>query len=199
MISISVSQNINRLLNLDKQLVFAAAKTLTQIAKQGQTAAVKEIQKVLKPRTPWYLPQNALGVHIKMATRGDLSSEVKSSADFLAKLKRGETHVPSAGRSSVAVPTRAIRPTGREVIRAGQRPRSLIGKGAFIVTARTGQRLLVRRRGLRPGDLEVLYVLKPSTRRPKKDPMTRAVRQTVTQRFGPTFAQNFADAIKTAR
>jgi minor tail protein Z (GPZ) len=196
-ISISVSNNINKLLSLDKQLVFAAAKSLTQIAKEGQTAAIEGIKSELTIRSEWYLPSRRFGVRIKTATKTDLSSEVKSAADWLAKLATGETHTPTGGRSTIAVPTSVLQPTGREIIPRALRPRQL--KNAFVIKTTDGRQLLVKRVGPRPRDLKVYYVLEPKTRRPKKNPLTKAVERTVTQRFGPVFAENFKQAIATAR
>jgi hypothetical protein len=194
-----VSDFSKGLLSLDKQIVFAFAKSLTQMAKEGQSAAIEDIKTELDPRSEWYLPSRKQGVRIKAATKQDLSSEVKSGADWLAKLKEGETHTPSGGRSAIAVPTSALQPTGREIIRRADRPRGSRLRKAFVIKTRNGTRLIVKRVGLRPQDVQVLYVLEPKTRRPKKDPMSKAVQRTVTQRFGPAFAQNFADALRTAK
>jgi hypothetical protein len=199
MISISVSNNINALLSLDKQIVFAAAKSLTQIAKLGQAAAIEDIKSELNTKSEWYLPGRKYGVRVKTATKQDLSSEVKSAADWLAKLKLAETHTPSGGRQAIAVPTAAIQPTGKEIIRAALRPRGSKLKKAFVITTRGGTKLIVKRVGPRPQDLQVLYILEPKTRRPKRDPLTKAVVRTVQQRFGPVFAENFKQALATAK
>ena len=199
MISIQVSDHIKALFSIDKQLLFATAKTLTQIAKQGQAAAIEDIKSELTTRSEWYLPGRKFGVRIKGATKTSLSAQVYSGADWLAATEAGETHTPSGGRSSIAVPTSAIQPTGREIIRKPLRPRGSRLKKAFVIKTHSGQRLLVKRVGPRPQDLQVLYVLETKARRPKRNPMTKAVERTVTQRFGPTFAENFRQAIKTAK
>lgn len=199
MISISVSGNINALLSLDKQLVFAVAKSLTQVAKLGQAAAIEGIKNELTVRTEWYLPGRKYGVRIKTATKTDLSAEVKSAADWLAAIETGETHTPTGGRSMIAVPTSAVQPTGQEIIRRALRPRGSQLKKAFIIKTTDGRQLLVKRVGPRPRDLKVYYVLEPQTKRPKKHPFTQAVVRTVQQRFGPVFAENFKQALASAK
>ena len=198
-INISVSDNVNALLSLDKQIVFAAAKSLTQVAKESQKAVIDGIQGDFTIRSDWYLPSRKYGIRIKTATKQDLSAEVKSSADWLAAQELGQTHTPRGGRQEIAVPTSAIQPTGREVIRRPLRPRGSKNRKAFIITSHRGNRLLVKRVGPRPQDIIVLYVLERSAPRKKKTPMTTAVKRTVEQRFGSIFNRNLKDAIATAK
>lgn len=194
MFSVETSGDFKGLVSLDKQLKFATAKTLTQTVKLAQAEGIEEIKRELKPRSEWYLPSRAPGVRVRTADKNNLRAELYSNADWLAKLATGETHTPSGGRQSVAVPTRAIQPTGREVIARAKRPRNL--KNAFVIKARSGQRLLVKRAGRA---LEVLYVLKKSTRRPTKNPLIVAAKRVVSERVGPLFSQNLADALRTAK
>jgi minor tail protein Z (GPZ) len=212
MTSISVSDNINALMSLDKQLIFATAKSLTQVAKAGQSAAVQQIPKELNTSRPWYLPSNKYGVRIKPATKQNLSSEVYSNADWLAALATGQPHVAQGG-GQIAVPTDAARPLP---IRKGKRPRGSFWKKAFIIKTKSGLELIVKRPDLQTlalkkrgiglkrvsrssGYLVVGYVLKRSVRRPKKDPLTHAVARTVEQKFPGIFSANLKDAIATAK
>lgn len=199
MISVETSGNINALISLPKQLTFAAAKTLTQVAKLGQTEGIDEIKSELTVRSEWYLPSRKFGVRIRTATKQRLTSEIYSGADWLAKTAAGETHTPTGGRQSIAVPTAAIQPTGREVIRRPLRPRGSKLKKAFIIETHRGNRLLVKRVGKRVQDLLVLYVLERSAKRPAKNPILKAARRVVEQRFAPLFSQNLVDAVRTAK
>lgn len=198
-VDVQISDNINKLISLDKQILFATAKSLTQVARDCQKEVIANINEDLTVRSEWYLPSRAFGIKItkKLATKTDLSVEISSKADWLVATEQGREHVPSGGRESIAVPTAAVRPTGREIIRRPLRPTRL--KKAFIVTDRSGRRMLFQRVGPRPQDLKLMYFLDPKTRRPKKQPFTRGVREGFTKNYGALFHDNLIRAVQSAR
>lgn len=191
-IGISISGNLDALTSLDKQLVFATAKSLTQAAKEGQKAAVERIPRELNTTRPWYLPSNKFGVRIKPATKQNLQSEVYSDANWLAELATAQPHVAQNG-GQVAIPTAVTRPLP---IRRSNRPRGAAWRNAFILKTKSGAELIAKHID---GRLVIGYVLKRIVRRPKKDPLTSAVKQAVKEKFGTIFGKNLADAIRTAK
>jgi hypothetical protein len=195
---VEISGSLDQLLTLEKQLIFAMAKTVTQVEKLAQGKAIENIQRQLNPRSEWYLPSNALGVRITVARPTNPTfGEVKSAASFLTALETAQEHDPTNGAAEVAVPSYGVRPTGRELIPTSMRPRNLAN--AVLIQARDGRRFIFIRTGPGRRDLKLAYVLEPHTSRPQKTPLTDAVKETFEKEYGPAFAQNLADAIATAR
>lgn len=192
MITTETTGNLDQLIDFGKQLRFATAKTLTQVAKRAQAKAIEKIKAQVHPRAAWYLPSNRFGVRITPARPDSLTAEVKSDAYWLAALDQAQRHTAEAGHMLI-VPTDVL----RRLLGDKNRPqRPGVFAKTFIIKTEAGLELLCKRTG---ATIVVLAVLKQSVPRPQKTPLTSAVIETFEKEFAPTFAQNLADAIATAR
>ncbi len=190
--SIEVSKNIKKLFNLDKQIIFAAAQSLTEVAKESQTAVIADIEQTFTTRGKWYLPGNKYGIKIKAAKKNDLTAEVKTAADWLTLHETGGTKTPQG--KHLAVPTDNVRRTKRQIITRSQRPRNL--KRSFVIQTASGP-VLFQRKGKKK--IVALYDLKPKVKIKKESTVIEPTRRTVQQRFDRIFEKNLANAVKTAK
>jgi hypothetical protein len=83
MFDIHTSGDIAKGLNLEKQIRFAAASTLTKVAGRSQDAVNTALQGEFVIRKPWWKHTSRHGIKIKKATKTDLVSAVYTSADWL--------------------------------------------------------------------------------------------------------------------
>lgn len=190
--SIEVSKNIRKLFNLDKQIIFAAAQSLTEVAKESQTAVIADIEQTFTTRGKWYLPSNKFGIRVKAAKKNDLTSEVKTAADWLALHETGGTKTPQG--KHLAVPTDNVRRTKRQIITRSQRPKNL--KRSFVIQTASGP-VLFQRRGKKK--IVAVYDLEPKVKIKKESTVIEPTRRTVQQRFDAIFEKNLAKAVQTAK
>jgi hypothetical protein len=190
--SIEVSDNIKKLFNLDKQIIFAAAQSLTQVAKESQTAVIADIEHTFTTRGKWYLPSNKFGIRVKPARKTDLTAEVKTAADWLALHETGGTKTPQG--QHLAVPTDNVRRTKRQIITRSQRPRNL--KRSFVIQTAHGPVLFQRKN---KKTIVALYDLEPRVKIKKESTVIAPTIETVQKRFDAIFEKNLANAVKTAK
>ncbi|MDQ3820401.1 MAG: hypothetical protein M3362_22345, partial [Acidobacteriota bacterium] len=139
---IEVSDNIKKLFNLDKQIIFAAAKSLTQVAKEAQSEVQSAIKSTFTTRGPWYLPSNKFGVRIKTASKTDLTSSVGTNADWLLDHETGGVKTPQASANLAIPEVGAARPTIDAKVPAALKPRRILPNASNLATGK-----LVRARG----------------------------------------------------
>jgi hypothetical protein len=178
--------------NLDKQMRFGTAVGLTKTAKDGQTAVQGALRGNFTLRGTWFEQNNKFGIKVKPATKADLSSEVRSSADWLLKQYKGGNYLPYK-HNLLAIPTSNVRRNKRQIVPRAQRPLNL--KNAFVITTKKGVKVLFQRKGRgRKKDLVAMYILVPKVRIHAIDaffdPITKVI-----QRRGP---QNIIDGIAQA-
>jgi hypothetical protein len=189
---IEVSKDIRKLFNLDKQIIFATAQSLTAVAKEAQTSVIAEIEQTFTTRGKWYLPGNKYGVKIKAARKDDLSAEVKTAADWLVLHETGGTKTPQG--HSLAVPTENVRRTKRQIITRGQRPRNL--KRAFVINTQSGP-VLFQRKNKR--SIVALYNLEPRVPIKRESTVVAPTEKVVQARFDKIFVEKLANAVRTAK
>ncbi|HEX8773267.1 MAG TPA: hypothetical protein VF735_06640 [Pyrinomonadaceae bacterium] len=191
-ITTEVSSDVEKLLSLDKQIRFATAKTLTDVAKEAQSASIEAIQEHFITRNNWYLPSNRYGVHIEPATKENLQSAVKTDAYWLRPHETGEDKIPHHSQN-IAVPTRNARPNPRQIIPSSLKPRNLVN--AFVIKTRRGPVLFQR-----VGKLLVpLYGLEKRVSIRRESTVIEPTMKTVEQRLGKIFFENLRKALETAK
>jgi hypothetical protein len=192
--SIEVSKNIRKLFNLDKQIIFAAAQSLTEVAKEAQTGIVADFagNKTFTARGKWYLPGNKFGIKVKFARKNDLESGVKTAADWLTLHETGGVKTPQGHH--LAVPTHNVRRTKRQIITRSQRPKNL--KRSFVIQTRSGP-VLFQRRGKKK--IVALYDLEPKVNIKRESTVIEPTRRIVQRRFDQIFEKNLANAVRTAK
>lgn len=191
-------QGVEALLSLDRQITFAAAQTLTGLAKQGQAASQRAIQSTFVTRGRWYLASNALGVRVKPARRDDLEASVHSGADFLKQHETGGVKRSRSGKdlAIAIVGTGGARPRITSKLRRELKPGALGGK-AFRINTRSGP-VLFYRRGKKQ-KLTALYTIEKSGRIRKQSVIVEPVTKVVFRRAAPLFVENLKKALASAK
>jgi hypothetical protein len=179
-------------IDLEKQLTFAVATTLTAVAKEAQSAVVEDIQETFTTRGNWYLPRNKFGIKIEAARKDHLSAAVKTEAYWLAIHETGGIKTP--GGKYLAIPTDNVRRTKRQIIKRSQRPRNLIRP--FVLNTINGPVLFQRKnkRAIVP-----LYQLEPKAKIKKESTVIETTVRVVRERFSRILGEKLAEAIRTAR
>lgn len=107
MADVEVSGDVRAVVTFDQQLTYAAARALTQTAKDSQTASVEAIRRTFTTRGAWYMPGNRFGVRITPATKARLEGAVRTAADWLIPHETGEDKVASGGGPARRPPRRS--------------------------------------------------------------------------------------------
>lgn len=126
-------EHLGKMQLIEKQLPWAAAQALNDVAKGFQADERQVISGGMTIRRPWVLQ----GVKID---RGDFATKQKVEArvrvdeqhDFLVKFEQGGARLPRTGRS-LAVPVN-VRRTKAQIIQKAQRPKSFNFQQGFSST-----------------------------------------------------------------
>jgi hypothetical protein len=182
-------------LNLEKQIVFAAAQALTDTAKAGQALARKNLRDTFTVRNQW--PERGpLAVKIKPATKATLSASIDTAADFLVVQEKGGTKYPLG--QFLAVPTSNVRRTPKGLIKKLDRPRNI--KNSFVtVTKKNRIPIIFRRNSKQRSDVTALYVLVPRAKIDRAATIVPAAEQAVHDNFALAFSRRLRAAIASAR
>lgn len=197
-----------------KQIKFAAAVALTKTAKQIQNSVQQSMPQKFTLRRQWIVK----GIRITPAKKTDLTAYVYSKDAFMERQEEGgikmgtpgggdfsSSSLPQTGgrrvrpaMGRVAVPTEKVRRTKSEIIRKSELPAGL-GTKAFVIDAGNGLSLLARRfaKGKRAG-MQVLYLLKRSTKVKPRLGLKEIAQKVVTRRFADVFSEAMQNAINTA-
>jgi hypothetical protein len=210
-LQVSISgPGIDLLKSFDKQVKFATAATLTQLAGKSQDAVDLALEKEFHIRGPWWKHTAKHGIKIKKATKTDLESQVKTSADWLLEAEgyAGGVKVPDQHSGHLVVPV-TDKTTGRIEARVGgsiqgkvskaNRPRTLLNNPAahaFKINTKSGYTLIVQRKGKK---LKTLYLFKRSVRVPHQSAVVDPTLATVKRELNAVWQANLEKAIKTAK
>jgi hypothetical protein len=199
MISISVRLDPpKRGSELDKQVRFALTMALTATAKDAQGEIRDSLQDTFTIRNRWLDQSNKFGIKVRPAKKDDLVAQVGTDADWLQFHEEGGIKTPQG--HFIAIPTRNVRRTKKQIIQKGQRPRALIGKRDFLITTKAGRVVLFQRtgRGKRSG-IKAMYVMVPRSSIKKHSTILDPTMKAIQQRFGGNFSKALKRAIATAR
>lgn len=191
-----ISTNLPSAAEFNKQLRFGTAKGLTETAKQGPAAVVGALKGTFTLRGTWFNQNMRHGIKITPATKINLKSEVKTTADWLEPHEIGKDKTARGG--SVAVPTDQVRRNKRAIIPKAQRPRGL-GEKVFVLMTKHGKVLAQRlKKGKRKG-LIVLYGLEKSVKIRKQSTFFEPIKKVVDRRLVKNIRDGIDFALKTAR
>lgn len=196
MINITVSSNIaetiKRLQAQAKQVPFAIAKSLTDVARQAAVDVKAELPQVLDKPTPFTVS----AVRWKGATKSRPESVVyiaPIAAKYLAPLIEGGTSRPTKGKALVLAGADRLNQYGnipRTRIKTLLRQRNTFAgtiKGIGGIWKRVD------------GRLELLIRFESEQTKRKQLDFPGIVRRSVERNFGRLFEKNLADALRTAR
>lgn len=135
-----------------KQVRYAAARALTDMAKLSQEGVKDRLQKYFTLRRNWVLQ----GIRIKPATRGDLTAAVFSKDHYMGLQETGGDKVPRG--KHIAVPGPVLRPgkkssESKNKIPESEWPASAMAKArTFMTKTKKGALVIMRRvKGTEPG------------------------------------------------
>lgn len=187
-----------------KQIPFAAAKALTETAKEARAAVVSGLDEHFTIRRTWI----ERGIRIVPANKRDWpnpAAMVGTKDDFMARQEFGGIKTGRSGKS-VADPLGA-RPEKTVVTPPSKWPGGLLKKNAkrkfFLTTLKTGRaaglQAVVRRDTEDRYPLRVMYLLKPNVKIKPSWGFVRTVFDVTNRVYGPLFLKAFDDAISSPR
>jgi hypothetical protein len=178
-----------------KQIDFGTALGLTNTAKEGQQAVMKSLGDTFTLRGQWFQQSNKYGIKVKMATKTDLTAEVRTAADWLELHETGGVKTGNGHR--LAVPTENVRRNKRLIIQKGQRPGALRGKRTFVLQTKHGAVLFQRKFKGKRSVIVALYNLEPKVTIKKQSTFYAPIDEVVKRRLGPNIDAGIAKALAT--
>lgn len=198
-----ITYSIKGSTELDKNVRFALASALTLTAKEVQTEMISAIESNFTVRTTWDRT-GPFAVRVKPATKTSLETWIGTAADWLEKFVRepaGAIVIKTPeGHEYLAIPTKNVRRTKRDIIAKAQRPRAIMGKRDFVLLTKKGVRVLFQRRGRgRTSQLIAMYILVPHARIRERDVLMGPTQRVFERRFAAILEQQVEKAFATAR
>ncbi len=207
-----------------KQIPFAVAKSLTDLAKIGQSAVRANLPKKFNIRATAFITRN---IRITPAKKRDVNrlkafSAVRTDpkiSQFMNIHEKGGTRTPRSSKK-LAVPTKALQLKSYRKSSGGVKKRFQPGtllkdfkgtRGArgprkktrsrkpFIIIGKGNTPLIVRRVSKKKRPLEVLYVFKKSVTIDRTWGFEKTVMGIVNFKAKKTFEKNISAAIRSAR
>ena len=205
-----------------KQVPFAVAKSLTQLAKIGQGAVWANTQKKFDLKAKAFIKRN---IKITPAKKTDFKAGKAFSAvytdrkiiNFMVGHEAGQTRTSSTGK--LAIPTTGVKKRAYRKASGGVKkswlPSTLLKgfkgsrgkrskqktrkKQPFIITTKTGVQMVVRRVSKKRKPLDFLYVFSKTAKIDKRWFFARTVERVVTFKSQNVFDRNLKLALATAR
>jgi hypothetical protein len=191
------------------QLPFATARAVTQTGLDFQKAERARLATIFTQRRPDFIQKQGVKLIGGIATKAkpSITFGIDPKADFLTKFETGQQKKPTGG-PFLALPT-DVKKNKRDIITAGNRPRSLIARlgdkkgagGVFVLKTQQGKLVpgIYQRTGRGGRNLTLLFSFKPDASTPNTLHFLDTFKRTVQERWQINFASALADAIKTAK
>jgi len=183
-------------IDLNKQFRFALAKSLTLTAKEAQKEVLGELRETFTIRTNWLQPSNAMGIKVLPADRNDLSAAVVTRAGWLGLHEVGGIKLPSG--TFIAVPTKNVKRTKRDIIQRRSRPRQLTK--TFIGTGKSGRKIIYQKTGKgERAKVRAMYILIEAAQIEKEPTVTTPTVKVFQDRFSTILFSELKSALATAK
>lgn len=220
-LSVRTTIDTSKLDTAGKQTAFAMSKAINAVLLKAQTAERTRMAQTFTIRRKQFA-ERAVKI-TQFAKKTTLVGEIAIAppgdrADIFAKFEAGGTKRPKDGHSlAIPVTGSPVKRTAKSVVADKNRPRALLsnaqtvqsrGKtkqvkraksfgGAFLRPAKDGKpgAIFIRT----PKGLQLAYILEPSAPLKPELHFTDTVTATVTKEWVPTFEQEFAHALATAK
>ncbi len=172
-----------------KHLPFVIAKSLTKTSQSSQEKVRKHIKE------EFHIRKKAGGfessIHIKPATKKNLTTEIFSMAAFASLQQTGGTKKARNG-NRLAIPVyENIRDVQRKTNKNS--PSGYLAGNAFMIKLKNGQEAIAQRH--RKRDLRILYFLKKNANVEKRLNMIEVAKRTVNKDFAMLFNKTLRDVI----
>lgn len=177
-----------------QQFRFAVATALTRTAYDVQKEVRANMPQRFTLRRDWIVR----GIMVDRATKLNLTARVYSRDKFMGRQEAGGPKDPL--RNYIAIPTKAVRRTAKDLIRRTELPSSL-GDRAHIVTVNVNKFLALKkaRKGKAKNELRLLYLLVPRARVNPRLGLGQDGRRVAPVKFAEHLRQALQDAVRTAR
>lgn len=179
------------LLQLEKQIRFAAIAAATAVVKEAQRVVIGKIQETFITRNEWFAPSNYYGIHFKPATVEDPKASLETHAYWLVPHETGEAK--EAHGQFLAIPTKEVQPNIQNLIPPHLRPRNL--DNAFILNTKHGPKIFQRING----QLRVVYNLARQVKIRKQSTVIEPTIEVTQTRFASHFANKLKEAFRTTK
>lgn len=184
----------------NKHLPFAMSKALNSLAEQAKALEQEEYKEHLQIRNKGLLKKGIQINYAKKSSFVNMSSEVGIIKDFNFLTDHALRYTRVA-RSPMgrAIPV-AIKRSASGKITSSKKPSALLKKNAnFIMTTKSGVRMIVSRVGKDRLPIKVYYKLSPKAEIKKTIDFESKVRAMVSSRFDIELGKQLSLAIKTAK
>jgi hypothetical protein len=182
---------------IGRNLDFGVALGLTKTAKDGQKASQGALRGTFTIRNRWLEQGNKFGIKVKAATKADLTSEVRTNADWIIPHETGKDKTARGGR--VAVPTANVRRSKRDIITKPNRPSALRNKRTFVIKTKRGDVLYQRKYKGKRSFITPLYGLERRVRIRKVAVFEKPIETAVKRRLGINIEAGLRRAFATMR
>jgi hypothetical protein len=182
---------------LGRQLPFARAQLLNQLANAAQAETRKHVEARFTLRRRDFVLRTIYrkpGEDFATKAVGLAAVRINEERDFLAKFEEGGIKRPREGRS-VAIPVDARR-NKSDIVTPANRPRAILQRPRFT---RTETRIVQRVGRGKAARQRVWYVLKRFVRIPARLGMVDAARRSTARDFDRLAAAAIDQALRTAR
>jgi len=187
-ISLQIKSNAgDELVNIaKKQIPFAIAKTLTNVAQKSQN----EVRKSIKEK--FFIRKKSGGfessIRIKPATKTNLTAEVYTMAAFAALQQTGGVKKSKDGR--LAIPSYQVISQVKKRTDSNS-PSSYLAGDAFKIKTKSGAEAIAQRKGK---EFKILFFLRKSANIDKRLDMIEITTKTVQNEFEVIFKNNLTSA-----
>ncbi len=183
-IAIKAANSANKKLSqiANRQIPFAIAKSLTNIAQKSQ----EEVRQQIRER--FFIRKKSGGfessIRIKPTTKTNLTAEVYTFAAFAALQQTGGIKKAKDGRLAI--------PSYQSINQVKKRsdsnsPSTYLAGDAFKIQTKSGQEVIAQRKGK---ELKILYFLRKSAQVDKKLDMIEITTKTIKNRFDEVLQKN---------
>ena len=177
-----------------QQLRFSVAKALTDTAKDVQAEVRKNMPQRFTLRRQWVVQ----GIRFEKATKETLTATIYSRDKFMGLQELGGPKSPL--RQYLAIPTRAVRRTPKDIIKAADKPKNL-GDKAHVVEVEGHKYLALKkpRKGRSGNELRLLYLLVPRAQIKERLGLNKDGQRIVRANFAGNLQRALEYAMRTAR
>ena len=173
---------------------FSVAKALTDTAKDVQAEVRKNMPQRFTLRRQWVVQ----GIRFEKATKETLTATIYSRDKFMGLQELGGPKSPL--RQYLAIPTRAVRRTPKDIIKAADKPKNL-GDKAHVVEVEGHKYLALKkpRKGRSGNELRLLYLLVPRAQIKERLGLNKDAQRIVRANFAGNLQRALEYAMRTAR
>lgn len=177
-----------------QQFNFAVAKALTETAYEVQKEVRGNMPSRFTLRRNWIVQ----GIRVEKATKANLTATVYSRDKFMGLQEFGGTKNPL--RRYLAIPTKAVRRTPKDMIKKADRPQAL-GDKAHVVEVNGNKYLALKkaRKGRANNELRLLYLLVPQADVKERLGLNKDGQRIARAKFIQNLKRSLAYAVSTAR